>query len=119
MTRSPLPRLLAFLFGGVLTFTAMQLTPLLLSRPEDPEKLVLVIPALAEATYARSRTLGFLAVLETSDGRRLELPRTWLPGNPAAGGKFLVTTEARPGTGETTFSLTIRPVTRSARAILR
>lgn len=119
MTRIPPPWLLAFLLGGVLTFIAVQLTPLLVSTPEDPEELTLAIPALAEATYAYRQTLRFLAVLETSDGRRLELPSTWLPGEAAAGEKFLVTTEARPGAGETTFEVTFRPVTTSARALPR
>ena len=119
MTRFPLPWLLAFLLGGVLTFTAVKLTPLLVLTPEDPEELTLAIPALAEATYVYRQTLGFLAVLETSDGRRLELPSTWLPGEATAGETFLVTTEARPGAGKTTFNVTIRSVTTSARALPR
>ena len=54
-----------------------------------------------------------MAVLETGDGRRLELPATWLPGEVVAGAQFLVTTQVRPGERELIFSASFRSLTPS------
>ena len=115
--RPPWP--LAFLLGGVLTLTTVRLTPFLVSGPADSEEVNLVIPALAEATYTYRQARGFLALLETSDGRRLELPDTWLPGEAAVGKKYFVATAAQPGVKETTFNVALRAVATTGGALSR
>ncbi len=52
-----------------------------------------------------------MAVLETGDGRRLELPATWLPGEVVAGAQFLVTTQVQPGADELAFKALFRSST--------
>lgn len=119
VTRLHLSWSLAFLLGGVLTLAALRLTPPLALGLEEPEELTLVIPALAEAVYTYRQTRGFLAVLETGDGRRLVLPSTWLPGEESMGGQFLIATQAQPGASETTFNVVFKPLATSERALPR
>ena len=98
----------AFVLGSVLTLAGVRFIPPIVSQVEDDSELTLVIPALTETTYTYRYTSKFMAVLETSDGRRLELPAAWLPGEVVAGGQFLVTTQVQPGGRELIFSASFR-----------
>ena len=100
--------LIAFFLGGVITLAGVRFVSALVSQPKDDSELTLVLPALSETTYTYRYTRGFMAVLETGDGRRLELPATWLPGEVGAGAKFLVTTRVQPGAGELAFKALFR-----------
>lgn len=100
--------LIAFSLGGVITLAGVRFVPAVVSQPKDDSELTLVLPALSETTYTYRYTRGFMAVLETGDGRRLELPATWLPGEVVAGAQFLVTTQVQPGADELAFEALFR-----------
>lgn len=105
--------LIAFSLGGVITLAGVRFVPAVVSQPKDDSELTLVLPALSETTYTYRHTRGFMAVLETGDGRKLELPATWLPGEVVAGAQFLVTTQVQPGADELAFEALFRSSTPS------
>ena len=105
--------LIAFSLGGVITLAGVRFVPAVVSQPKDDSELTLVLPALSETTYTYRHTRGFMAVLETGDGRKLELPATWLPGEVVAGAQFLVTTQVQPGADELAFEALFRSSTSS------
>ena len=103
--------LIAFFLGSVVTLASVRFVPAVVAQPKDDSELTLVLPALSETTYTYRHTRGFMAVLETGDGRRLELPATWLPGEVVAGAQFLVTTQVQPGADELAFKALFRSST--------
>lgn len=101
--------LLAFLLGASLTFIALRLLPPVRLGPPDPANLTLVIPAVANGTYTYSQAQAFVAVLRSEEGRRLEFPYMWLPGEAQVGDTFVVRTLVQPGQEGSDFSVAIKP----------
>ena len=97
-----------FLLGVVLTLAAGWLRSHLPVRSGSPVP-VIVVPALASETFTYRQANGFMALLFTADGQKLELPRMWLPGDAEPGDTFLVTTQVQPEGELTSFEIVIEP----------
>jgi hypothetical protein len=95
------------LLGVVLTLVALQVLPLLSRQSADVEKLSVVVPAVTTETYQFRRERGFVAVLVSESGRRLEFPLTWLPGKATSSSGYKVDTKIEPGGSTTSFSVEI------------
>ncbi len=100
---------LVFLLGASLTFAALRLLPPVRLTPPDPANLTLVVPAVATDTYTYRQTRGFMAVLRSEEGRQLEFPRMWLPGEAQVGDTFVVRTLVQPGKEGSDFNVAIKP----------
>ena len=99
--------ILSFLFGAGLMFASLRLLPLVQFGEGAVEDLSLVIPAVTSETYEYRRDRGFIAILASSDGKRLEIPAAWLPGSTESRGTFRVGTRIELGTATTRFSTVV------------
>ena len=101
--------LLAFVLGGLLTFGVTELAWRFPLGSSDEADLTLVIPAVTTGTYRFERRRGFTALLRSGEGRRLELPTQWLPGDATLGDRFDVTTNVAPGNERSAFDVLVEP----------
>ena len=74
MRRSAVAIVLSFLVGAGLMFASLRSLPFLQLGEGDVESLSLTITAVTNKSYRFHRVRGFVAVLVSEDGRRLELP---------------------------------------------
>lgn len=98
----------AFVLGAAAVF-AWQTLPVLSARLGGEPALGVVVPAVTETTYTFDRLRGFDALLTSSEGKRLEFPRMWLPGDARPGARFRVTTDVSPSDLESRFAVMIVP----------
>jgi hypothetical protein len=98
----------AFLLGAGLAVFAMLVLPLLSRQSANPEKLSVVVPAVTTASYRYRGKRGFVAVLVSENGRRLEFPLMWLPGQVGSSSAFRVDTKIEPGETTTSFRVVIQ-----------
>ena len=97
----------AFVLGGLLTFGMVRLVERFPLGSPDEADLTLVVPALSSSTYRFVKQRGFSAVLSNEQGRRLELPTQWLPGEVSPGDRFDVTTDIAPGGERSAFNVLV------------
>ena len=102
--------LLACALGGLLTFGGVRLLERFPLGSPDETDLTLVIPAVSASTYRFAARRGFTALLRSENGRRLELPLQWLPGDAQLGDRFTVRTNISSADERSTFEIGITPV---------
>lgn len=98
----------AFALGVAALFT-WQTLPFLSARLGGKPALGVVVPAVTDTTYTFQRSRGFDALLVSPEGKRLEFPRMWLPGDAQPGARYRVTTEISPSDVESRFAVMIKP----------
>lgn len=94
---------------GVAAVFAWQSLPGWRARLSGELRLGVVVPAVTETTYTFQRSRGLEGVLTNPEGRRLEFPRMWLPGDARPGTRYRVTTQIDPADQESRFAVTIVP----------
>lgn len=99
--------ILSFLLGAALMFAFLRLLPLVPLGAGEVEDLSLVIPAVTSETYRHRQQSRFLAVLGSENGRKLEIPAAWLPGEAETSGTFRVGTRIELETRTTRFTTVI------------
>jgi hypothetical protein len=97
----------AFLVGAGLAVVTLQVLPLLSWQAASGENLSVVIPAVTRESYRFRGARGFVAVLVSENGRRLEFPLMWLPGEIGSSSGFRVDTKIEPGESTTSFRVVI------------
>jgi hypothetical protein len=105
--KSPALLVVAFLLGAGLTVVTLQVLPLLSGQAASAENLSVVIPAVTTDSYRYRGVRGFVAVLVSENGRRLEFPSMWLPGQANSSSGFRVDTKIEPGESTTSFRVVI------------
>lgn len=92
---------------GVAAVIVWQALPTLSARFGGEPTLGVVVPAVTEANFTFQRSRGFDALLASPDGKRLEFPRMWLPGEAQVGARYQVTTGISLADEESRFAVTI------------
>lgn len=98
----------AFVLGMAAVF-AWQVLPTVSARIGGEPALGVVVPAVTETTYTFQRSRGFDALLVSSEGKRIEFPHMWLPGEAKVGARYRVTTGVNPSEQESRFAVTVVP----------
>jgi hypothetical protein len=104
---SPARLAVAFLLGAGLAVVTQQLLPLLSRQVASAENISVVIPAVTTDSYRYRGARGFVAVLVSENGRMIEFPSTWLPGEVDSSSGFRVDTKIEPGETITSFRVVI------------
>jgi hypothetical protein len=106
--RSRLGLAVAFLLGVGVAVVTLQVLPLLSLQLANPENLSVVVPAVTTESYRYRGERGFEAVLVSENGRRLEFPLMWLPGEIGSSSGYRVDTKIEPGETTTSFRVVIQ-----------